>query len=59
MKKVFSFSLFVLLAISSISFAQGGFNSGPEVSQCIYHDTSPPLRDIPEAPLHNHIGEME
>ena len=51
MKKLLSFSLFVLFAISSISFAQGNFNSGPEVSQCIYHDTSPPLRDIPEAQL--------
>ncbi|MDH3269305.1 MAG: hypothetical protein OEM46_10675, partial [Ignavibacteria bacterium] len=51
MKKLFSFSLFVLFAISSISFAQGSFNSGPEVAECIYHDTSPPLRDIPEAPL--------
>jgi len=50
-KKVFSLALFVLFAISSISFAQGGFNSGPEVSECIYHDTSQPLRDIPEAPL--------
>ncbi len=51
MKKIFSFALFVLLVISSISFAQGGFNSGPEVSQCIHHDTSPPLRDMPEAPI--------
>ena len=51
MKKLFSFALFVLLAISSDSFAQGSFISGPEVSQCIYHDTSPPLRDIPEAPI--------
>jgi len=51
MKKIFSFALFVLLAISSTSFAQGGFISGPEVSQCIHHDTSPPLRDMPEAPI--------
>jgi hypothetical protein len=51
MKKVFSFALFVLLTISWNSFAQGNFISGPEVAECIYHDTSPPLRDIPEAPL--------
>ena len=51
MKKIFSFALFVLLAFSSITLAQGGFTSGPEVAQCIHHDTSPPLRDIPEAPL--------
>ncbi|MCW8804567.1 MAG: hypothetical protein OQK57_09225, partial [Ignavibacteriaceae bacterium] len=51
MKKLFSLMLIVFLAIASTSFAQGGFNSGPEVSQCIYHDTSPPLREIPEAPL--------
>ncbi|NWG28156.1 MAG: T9SS type A sorting domain-containing protein [Ignavibacteriaceae bacterium] len=51
MKKIISFALFVLLVISSISFAQGSFISGPEVAQCINHDTSPPLRDIPEAPL--------
>ena len=51
MKKLFSLSLFVLFAISSISFAQGSFISGPEVAECIYHDTSPPLRDIPEAPI--------
>jgi len=51
MKSIFSFALFVLLAISSISFAQGNFISGPEVTQCIYHDTSPPLRDMPEAPI--------
>ena len=50
MKKLFSFALFVL-AISSISFAQGNFISGPEVTKCIYNDTSPPLRNIPEAPL--------
>jgi len=50
-KKIFSFSLFSLLAFSSITLAQGGFTSGPEVAQCIHHDTSPPLRDIPEAPL--------
>jgi len=51
MKKIFSFALFVFLVISSISFAQGGYNSGPEVAQCIHHDTSPPLRDMPEAPI--------
>ena len=51
MKKIFSFVLFVLLVISTFSFAQGGFNSGPLVSQCIHHDTSPPLRDMPEAPI--------
>jgi hypothetical protein len=50
-KKIFSFVLFVLLVISTFSFAQGGFNSGPEVVQCIHHDTSPPLRDMPEAPI--------
>ncbi len=51
MKKIFSFALFVLFAVYSISFAQGNFNSGPEVAQSIHHDTSPPLRDIPEAPV--------
>jgi Secretion system C-terminal sorting domain len=51
MKKIFSFVLFVLLVISGFSFAQGSFSSGPEVSQCIHHDISPPLRDMPEAPI--------
>ncbi|MCU0405535.1 MAG: T9SS type A sorting domain-containing protein [Ignavibacteriaceae bacterium] len=51
MKKIFSFVLFVLLVVSTFSFAQGSFNSGPEVAQCIHHDTSPPLRDMPEAPI--------
>jgi len=51
MKTVFSFALFVLISASCISFAQGNFFTGPEVAECIYHDTSPPLRDIPEAPL--------
>jgi hypothetical protein len=51
MPKVFSLSLFVFLFFSCITFAQGGYSSGPEVSECIHHDTSPPLRDIPEAPL--------
>jgi len=50
-KKIFSFALIILLTICSISFAQGSLNSGPEVSQCIHYDTSPPLRDIPEAPI--------
>ena len=53
MKKIFSFALFLPLVISTFTFAQGGFNSGPEVTQCIYHDTSPPLRDMPEAPITN------
>jgi hypothetical protein len=51
MPKAFSFSLFLLLSFSCIAFAQGGFSSGPELSQCIHHDTSPPLRDMPEAPI--------
>jgi hypothetical protein len=51
MKSVISIVLFILVSFSSISLAQGSFNSGPEVVQCIHHDTSPPLRDIPEAPM--------
>ena len=47
----FSFTFLFLICFSCISFAQGSINSGPEVSQCINHDTSPPLRDIPEAPI--------
>ena len=47
----FSFTFLFLVCFSYISFAQGSINSGPEVSQCINHDTSPPLRDIPEAPI--------
>ena len=47
----FSFTFLFLVCFSCISFAQGSINSGPEVSQCINHDTSPPLRDIPEAPI--------
>lgn len=51
MPKLLSFSFLILLSFSQTSFAQGGFISGPEVAQCIHHDTSPPLKDIPEAPL--------
>jgi len=51
MPKLLSFSFLIVLCFSLSSFAQGGFSSGPEVGQCIHHDTSPPLRDIPEAPL--------
>lgn len=51
MPKLLSFSFLILLSFSLTSFAQGGFISGPEVAQCIHHDTSPPLKDIPEAPL--------
>jgi len=51
MKRVFSFALFVLVSLSCILFAQSSSTSGPEVAQCIHHDTSPPLRDIPEAPI--------
>jgi hypothetical protein len=51
MNKVVLFILFVLVPFSFLSFAQGNYISGPIVSECIHHDTSPPLRDIPEAPL--------
>lgn len=51
MPKSLSFTLLLLVCFSYVSFAQGSFNSVPEVSQCIHHDTSPPLRDIPEAPI--------
>ncbi len=51
MNKVVLFVLFVLVPFSFLSFAQGNYISGPIVSECIHHDTSPPLRDIPEAPL--------
>jgi hypothetical protein len=51
MKKSLLFSSFIFLFAVCISFAQSSMFTGPEVSQCVYHDTSPPLRDIPEAPL--------
>jgi hypothetical protein len=41
----------LLIIFSFIVFAQGGYNSEPEINQCINFDTSPPLRDIPEAPI--------
>ena len=51
MQKILTFALFVLLFISGITFAQGELNSGPIVVQNVHHDTSPPLRDIPEVPI--------
>jgi hypothetical protein len=51
MRKIFPFVLITSLAFCSTLFAQGGSTYGPVIGQCIHHDTSPPLRDIPEAPL--------
>jgi hypothetical protein len=51
MPKIFSFTFLLLVCFSVVSFSQGGSNSGPLVSQCINHDISPPLRDIPESPI--------
>ncbi|MBK9097712.1 MAG: T9SS type A sorting domain-containing protein [bacterium] len=51
MQKIFKFALSVLLIVPEITFAQGDLNSGPIVVQSVNHDTSPPLRDIPELPI--------
>jgi len=51
MPKIFSFTFLLLVCFSFTSFAQGNPFTGPEVAQCIHHDTSPPLRDMPEAPI--------
>lgn len=50
MKNIFLLVSFVSHIISYSLLAQGNLKTGPEVAQCIYHDTSPPLRDIPEVP---------
>lgn len=51
MQKAVLFLFLILVSFSLTALAQGNFISGPEVAQCINYDTSPPLRDIPEAPL--------
>jgi hypothetical protein len=51
MKKLILFMLFSIMIYSTFTFAQSNFSAGPQVSECIYHDSSPPLRDMPEAPL--------
>jgi hypothetical protein len=51
MQKLFIVAFFVLLFVSGTNFAQGDLNQGPVVIQCVHHDTSPPLRDIPEIPI--------
>lgn len=48
MKKYFSFTLVILIFSWCNSFAQGGVGPQPQVSQSIYHDTSPPLSELVE-----------
>ena len=50
MPKFFSILFLMIFFFSITSFGQATL-SEPEVGQCVYFDTSPPLRDIPEAPI--------
>ncbi len=52
MKKSLSLFLFVLIFAAAFSFGQSTTSPIPEVSQDVYHDTSPPLREMQEAPLY-------
>jgi len=46
MKKYFSFTLIILIFSWCNSFSQGEVGPQPQVFQDVYHDTSPPLRDL-------------